>query len=172
MPRPAIYETVYDTTLHFLDSRSPRITRDAFARLHLFVGDEEYEGVRLTCAFPHTDPTEFVSLADADGKEVGVIENLDSLDRASRKLVDEELELAYFAPKINQITKVGQHYGATSWHVQTDRGPQVVRVRERGDIRWLSASRVVLTDANGIRYEIQDTTALDDESRFLLEQES
>jgi hypothetical protein len=149
------------------------VTRDVFGLLTLHVdSDEEYPEIRPARSFPHTSPSAFISLSVPDRGEIGVIEDMDALDRQSRQLLEEELELLYFSPVIQRITKVDQHYGASSWHVQTDRGPQIVRVRERSDIRWLGPGKVILTDVHGVRYHVQDSSALDETSRLILEQET
>ena len=162
----------YQTTVRFLDPGEIRLSRNAFGKLVLDVDGEHYEGVELSRAFPHTAPDHLLSLKGPDGKEIGMLEDPSLLDSSSRQALEAEMDLAYFSPLIRRITKIVQHYGATSWHVETDRGPQVVRIRERGDIRWPTSYTVVLSDVHGVRYEIPDISALDEDSRTLLEQES
>jgi hypothetical protein len=163
---------LYDTTIRFLEPREVRISRNSLGKLLLEAEGESYNDVRLTLAFPHTAPDLFVSLGDPDGKEIGVIEDIGLLDKSSRRAIDDELDLVYFSPIIERIVKVNNHYGATSWNVETDKGPQVVRIRERGDVRWLNPHEVVLTDVQGVRYQIPNVALLDENSRSLLEQET
>ncbi|MDE2954378.1 MAG: DUF1854 domain-containing protein, partial [Gemmatimonadota bacterium] len=47
---------------------------------------------RLTRAFPHSNPDQFVSLMDELGHEIGIIENPKKLDDASRNLLEAELK--------------------------------------------------------------------------------
>jgi hypothetical protein len=165
-------EPVYEIAVRFLDPSLVRATRDRFGKVNLFDGEREFEEVRVTRAFPHSAPDLFISIAASDGKEIGMLEDLAQVSPASAQAIRNELELVYFSPRIQRIDKVTQNYGATSWWVQTDRGEHTIQVKERGDIRWLSGTKVVMTDVHGVRYEIENITALDEDSRTRLEQEA
>lgn len=162
----------YDSQVRFLDPQRVRVSRDAFGKLEMEAEGDTYAAVTLARAFPLSTPDQFISFADSDGKEIGLVEDLSALDRASRAAVEEELALLYFSPVVTRILKVDQNYGATTWHLETDRGPRLVRVKDRGDIRALPPRKVVMNDVHGLRYQIPDTDALDETSRLLLERES
>ena len=60
---------------------------------------------------------------------------------------------------------------AARWEVETDRGYRVFDIRDREDLRLIGGTRVLLQDADGNRFEIEDIGELDDRSRRLLEAE-
>jgi hypothetical protein len=149
-----------------------RIARDPFGGLTLFrAGQESASGLKPVRAFPLTAPDRYISLVDRENREVGVIRDLHELDSSSKRVLQEELELAYLMPKILQIRSVVSVHGMTTWELETDRGPRTIYVRERTDIRRLRGRRVVMTDTTGMKYEIPDWRALDLRSQELLEQE-
>jgi hypothetical protein len=160
------------TELRLFDPKAVRLTRDAFGRLQLAVGIEErYEPVRAARILPLTAPDSFISLQDEEGEEIGVIEDLDPLDRDSRRILQEELDLVYLKPQVEAILKVDVRQGLISWSLKTSLGPRTVYVRDRSDIRPLPDGRIVLTDVHGARYEIPPIETLDDRSRSWLEVE-
>jgi hypothetical protein len=163
-----------------LDPRRLHLSRDQFGKLAIHLeGDGEssesdvksLEGLKAVRAFPLTAPTRHISLHDQEGCEVGVIEDADELDETSRRVLDEELEMAYFTPQVLGVRAVTSMHGMTTWELETDRGLKTVYVRDRNDIRRLKGRRVVMTDVHGVKYDIPDWTALDQRSVDLLEQE-
>jgi len=154
------------------ERRPIRISRDDFGRMHVTQGDEHHEGVRPVRAFPLTDPERHISLVDPEGTEVAVISDLKELDRESRELIESELEMAYFTPRVSAIRDVRSRFGITTWVLETDRGTRTAYVRDRSDIRTLTDGRIIITDVHGIKYEIGRIDEMDEKSRAFLEAES
>ena len=155
----------------WLDPEKARFHVDAFEDLNLeLAGDRTYGRVRVKRAFPLTRDDRFIVVQDRDGKEIGSLSRLDALDPASRQAVEEELERAYFTPRIQRIAKVTTAYRVPRWEVETDRGPRAFEIySSRRDIRVLDGGRVLVQDADGNRYEIPDYRRLDPASRALVE---
>jgi len=151
-----------------LDPNRIKVFKDSKGRPMIRVGEEEKMVYRFVRAFPLTSPDEFISVSDEDGKEIGIIRRLRDLDASSRAIVQEELEKAYFMPKIKRILKVKELYGGmTDFSVETDRGYREFECHGRSAVRWVGASRVVITDVDGNKYEIPDLKELDPRSRSL-----
>ncbi len=125
--------------------------------------DKLYKQVNVIRTFPFTSPNEFLSVREIDGKqdEIGMIENLLAFDKETVNLINEQLELRYFMPKITKILSIKEEYGHTYWSVMTD----------KGKCRFTSASgssgavvqkgnRVIIKDANENRFEIEDISFL------------
>ena len=83
------------------DPTEIRITKDPQGRLVLSKGGEYRKIFRVIRSFPLTAPGKFISLWDENG-EMGLIGKLDNLDEVSRVAIGEELEKAYFIPKITK----------------------------------------------------------------------
>jgi len=149
-----------------------RIWQDEFRRLHVEIdGETEYVDVKPARPFPISGAADLVSFLDHDDKEVLLLRDPAGLDPESRLVVEEEIGRAYFVPKITYIHDVEDSHGAARWEVETDRGYRVFDVRDREDVRVLGGRRVLLQDADGNRFEVEDLTLLDERSRRLLDKE-
>jgi len=125
--------------------------------------------VKVMCSFPLSRPYDYVSLRDMANREIGLIENLHDLDRASRRIAEEEIERRYFLPEITAVYKLDSHFGTYDWEVETDRGRRSFLVRGRSEnIVYVPPHRVVITDVLGNRYQVSDYTKLDRRSAALL----
>ena len=156
----------------YLDPDKARFFVDAFEDLNLEVaGDQTYSRVRVKRAFPLTRDDCFIIVQDREGKEIGSLARLDALDQASRQAVEEELERAYFTPRIQRIAKVTVANRVPRWEVETDRGPRAFEIySSRRDVRLLGDGRILVQDADGNRYEIPDYRLLEPASRALVEE--
>lgn len=165
--------------LNLLDPKGMRIYRDEFNRLRLKFDKPEGNGeppeVEVVMGFPLTNSDHFVSLVEVkDGKkdkEIGMIEDIRKLDSKSRKILKAELKRAYFMPKIMKINRLKEYHGVMKFDVETERGRREFETRYKEDIRRLSGGRVVIKDADGNRYEIEDYRKLDQRSINLIDSE-
>ena len=122
---------------------------------------------RLACAFPQSNPDQFVSLMDELGHEIGMIENPKKLDNASRNLLEAELKAIYFVPTISTITSVVSKGTGSQWTVDTDDGEYTFRILDRDALNGDEPPAIEITDENGKRYRIDNYWDLDAESREL-----
>ena len=153
-----------------LDSKAIKIYRDEKGRLMLKDGERERQIYRAARSFPLTAPDQFICLFDEDDKEIGIIRDINELDESSRQLLREELEKAYFMPKIKRVLSVKEVYGGVKdFSVETDRGYRDFEIHGLNSIKILGLSRVIITDVHGNRYEIPDLRDLDPRSRSLIE---
>jgi hypothetical protein len=165
--------------LNLLDPKGIRIYRDEFNRLRLksdkSESNSEAPEVEVAMGFPLTNSEHFVSLVEVkDGKkdkEIGIIEDIRKLDSKSRKILKAELKRAYFMPKIMKINRLKEYHGVMKFDVETERGRREFETRYKEDIRRLSGGRVVIKDADGNRYEIEDYRKLDQRSINLIDSE-
>ena len=132
-------------------------------------GEEDVKDVRLRRAFPWSDPHRYVSVRGEGGKEVLLIESMESLDAPLRKIVESWLSTASFIPRITRVIEVDARFGYQQWRVDTDRGPVEFRVQEREDIRFLHDGRFSIRDADGNVYELAPLHTLDEASRKAVE---
>jgi hypothetical protein len=159
----------FRTEIHLLEPARIQLDRDEHDRLRLRLDGVVYEKVKPVRCFTHTLPEQYVSLSDAEGKEIGLIEDLNALPPAARQLLQEELEKCYFVPEIVRIRQLTSRYGVTSWRVETDRGPRDFQVRSRDDVRRLPRGLILITDIDGNRFRISSRSRLDPRSQGLLD---
>ena len=149
-----------------------RVWRDEFRRLHVQVdGKVEHVDVKPVPVFPVSEAADYVSFLDSKDKEVLLLRDAHGLDPESRAVLDEELGRTYFVPKIIRVYDIEDAHGAARWEVETDRGYRVFDIRDREDMRVIHRTRVLLQDADGNRFEIENVNELDEHSRRLLDTE-
>lgn len=106
---------------------------------------------------------------DVGEEEIGILRSLAELDPATLDLIAEEVEKAYFVPRITRVLAIEEEFGVQRWEVQTDRGPRSFEITERSQIRPFDHSRMVIKDVDGNRYQIADTRLLDRRSQQWLD---
>ncbi len=159
--------------LEIVPAERVRIWRDSFLRLHVEVeGEKEHVDVKPAAVFPISGAADYISFLDGDDREVLLLGCPERLDRESLEVLKEELGRAYFVPKITYIYTIEDAHGAARWEVETDRGYRVFDIRDREGVRVLRGTRVLLQDADGNRFEIEDMAKLDERSRRLLDRET
>ena len=90
--------------------------------LKVVLGKERRLVKWIARAFPHTNPDHFVGLLDTEGHEIGIIEDPELLDPASKTLLDARLKEIYFVPEIQEILSVESHGTGSQWKVLTNDG--------------------------------------------------
>jgi hypothetical protein len=147
-----------------------RLRRDHYGRLNFTdESGEVYAGVVPVQAFPIDAPGEQISLLSADGHELVFIAQLSDLDADTRKLLQDEIAQREFLPVIHRLNSVSTFATPSTWHVETDRGPNRFVLKGEEDIRRLRLGGLLITDNHGVTYKIDDVRALDRSSRKLLD---
>lgn len=148
------------------DCAVARVERDGLGRLVVHLKDgRRIADARLARCFPWTMPEGYVSVRDAEGKEVALLDTLAALDAVSRQVVQEELRDKVFHPKIRRVLRHRREFDITSMTVETDRGEATFQFMGREDVRLLSPVRALFRDVDGNTYEVEDLTKLDPASR-------
>lgn len=124
---------------------------------------------RVARCFPWSLGDEYISVRDGEGKEIVLLKTLDEVDPDTRKLIEQELLDTVFVPRIRSITKYSDEFDVISITAETDRGEVTFQIRERQDVRILSATRAVFRDVDGNLYEVPDINALDRASKRHIE---
>ena len=156
--------------VQFLDAPNVKIVRNAFEELTVeFPDGTIHTDVEAVRSFPLTDSNKYITLLDSQGKEIGIIQDIKQLPRGSAEILASELQKRYFMPKITKIHELDGEFGVTRWVVETNRGPVTFSMRTRYDVVSLENGRVLIKDADGNRYEIENYHRLDPVSLALLE---
>ena len=132
-------------------------------------GQDDAVDVRVRRAFPWSAPNELISIRDAEGKELLLVDSFEPLDDGRRTVIERALADASFVPRITAVENVDVTFGYQQWKVLTDRGPAEFRVQEREDIRFLPDGRFRIKDADGTVYEMVSLAELDEASRRAVE---
>jgi hypothetical protein len=150
-----------------------RIWEDPFYRLHVSANGEEFHNVRPRRAFPLSGKADYVSFMSEDDKEVLLLAHPQALDKESRKALLAALERVYYLARILRVDAVSEKMGVSHWEVKTDRGYAKFEVVDRNrHIRKLPGDRVMIVDADGNRFEIENVGGLDERSQALVRAET
>ena len=153
-----------------LDPRTLRLFYEPKDRLRMTVGDEySYATVKPAWASPLNHPKRFLSLLNGKGEEIVLLTDPKDLPSSSYEAVMEEVGRRYLTATVVRILSAKSEFGATYWHVETDRGVRdFVTQSLQENAQWLSSKHLMLIDVDGNRFELADITSLDDTSRRYL----
>jgi Domain of unknown function (DUF1854) len=146
------------------------LSHDSWGRLVLIDSSgRRHSGVEPVRAFPIADPQHWISICDAEGRELVLVEDLAKIPQQVRQVLEDELARREFVPHVRRIVKVSTDVEPSEWDVETDRGRTRFMLNSSDDVRRLSPTSALLIDVHGTRYLIEDTRQLDAASRRVLE---
>ncbi len=147
-----------------------RFYRNARGFLALEIDGNDHKRVQLTRAMPVTAPAQYITVTDMENKEVAVLEDLAALTEAQRALIEEELGVRYFCPKITQVKSVKEKLGSYYFEVRIGDFEKTVAVSDISkNLKQLEEVRILLTDVDGNRFEIPDVNAIPRKNLRMLE---
>lgn len=155
----------------FLDPAAIHLSRVTSGAVRMTIDghDRSYLKVVVARAFPISEPGKYIGFLDGNGKDIGIVEDIQKLDKASRRIVEEELEKRYFMPRIVRIMRLDHEFDVTYFEVQTDRGKRDFTVRGHSEnCVEVAPFRYIIEDVDGNRFEIVDIRRLDRRSQDLL----
>ena len=136
---------------------------------------KEYPHITLRRPLPIGKPTEYISVADHENKEIGILKNVIDLSGEQLAIATTELDNRYYCPDVLEIAsvkdklgyvymelKLAQHGGAA--HTKSCAIKDVSR-----NIRMLGENSLLIFDVDGNRYIVRELTALDKKSMRRLE---
>lgn len=139
-----------------------------WGRLVLVADGREFVGIDLVRCFPLSDPDEQISVLDASGAEILLLDRLDQLNEAAQAAVQSALAEREFVPVIREVLATSAAAPPCQWTVETDRGRSRIQLDSDDDLRRLGPDRVLVADASGVRYLIPDIRQLSPASRRIL----
>lgn len=151
---------------------TPKFTlhRNDFGRLVLVDGEgQAHVGVTPVRAYPLSAPAEGLSLVGPEGRELAWIDHLEALPVEARRLVEEDLAVREFTPRIERLLAVSSFATPSTWRVSTDRGELSFVLKAEEDIRRLPEGALLITSAEGLQLSVANRFALDRASRKLLD---
>ncbi len=134
----------------------------------------DYNRISLRRALPVGNPKEYISVADKDNKEIGMIRSLSELSGKQYSIVVTELENRYYSPTVYEVKSVKDKLGYVYLELligsDDQRYIKSCAVKDvNKNIRMLDDDRLAIFDVDGNRYIIQSLTELDKKSIKRLE---
>ena len=118
---------------------------------------ERIDDVSIVPLFPISDPHRWIAIVAPDGHEVAMVVDPTTLSQDSASLLVEELTYRDFVPRITRVVSVSGTSEPCEWCVETNHGTTRFVLKSEEDIRRLSVHEVMIVDANGGRYRVDDT---------------
>ena len=154
-----------------LGSEQIRFERTAGDLVRAILADgTRHEPVDFFRAFPFSSPDDLVAVRDDAGTELGILAALDTFPAGDRRLIEQELQRRYFAPRITAIAALEERFGQSHWRVETEAGQTSFAVQnEHANLRDLPDGTLLLIDVYGNRYRLAARAALAPRIRRQLE---
>lgn len=154
-----------DFSITLLDCKDVSFVRDHGGLLTAHLRTEQYKEIHLFRTFPYTKPFEYISVRTKDDEELGIIKNINELDRQSELEVIKELRMRYVIPVVTRILSINEEPGLWSIELETDRGNVSLLMRNIHEhMQQTPSGSIIITDMEGRRCEIRDINKLDKHS--------
>lgn len=144
------------------------IAKGGFAGLRY--NGEDYPHIILRRSMPIKEPMKYISVADHENKEIGIIHSVDELKNEQKDIVVNELDNRYYAPRVLEVLSVKDKLGYVyiELRIQNKNSKAynkncAVKDVSR-NIRMLSDTSLIIFDVDGNRYIVEDLDDLDKNS--------
>ena len=137
---------------------------------------EDHKHVTLKRALPIGMPMKYISVADNENKEIGILKSVDELSKEQYAIVLNELNSRYYCPDIVDVKSVKDKLGyvymelvlsVTGSDKTHNKSCAVKDVNK--NIRMLTDDSLIIYDVDGNRYTINSISALSKTSLKKLE---
>ena len=133
-----------------------------------------YKRVSLRRALPLGDPSSYISVADHENKEIGIIRSLTDFAGEQLQIVLEELDRRYYCPDVFEFKSIKDKLGYVYMEMviggkdgKTEKTCAVKDVNR--NIRMLKGDKLIIFDVDGNRYIVPSLEGLDKKSLKRLE---
>lgn len=155
--------------IRILEPAQAFFSRGSGGVLQGVVDGKTYPEIVVFRAFPFRYTSQYISIRDGTGEEIGIVRDIRELDDESAGELERELGFRYFLPRVTRVDSVKQKSDLWLWELQTTLGPARLAMRNLHEhMQYPGGGRVILTDINGRRCEIPDWRELDSHSRMQL----
>lgn len=121
---------------------------------------QDYKHVVLRRIMPIEHPHEYISVADHENKEIGILRDVAALPDAQRSIIERELDNRYYSPQVLEVISVKDKLGYVYMEMKLknkqgrvyDKSCAIKDVSR--NIRTLPNEMVLIFDVDGNRYTI------------------
>jgi hypothetical protein len=131
---------------------------------------EDYSHIILRRIMPLAHPFEYISVADHDNKEIGILKSVAELPSAQREIVTTELDNRYYSPEVLDVISVQDKLGYVYMELRLKNKKGVEYKKNCAikdvsrNIRMLTETSVIIFDVDGNRYIVEDVKKLSRQS--------
>ena len=149
------------------------VTKGGFTGLR-YAG-KDYPHITLRRALPVYQPSQYISVADHENKEIAILRDLADLSDAQREIVSRELDTRYYCPDILEVRSVKDKLGYVYLEMLLSRAGEAPFAKNcavkdvNRNIRMLGEDSLLIFDVDGNRYIVPSLSLLDKKSMKRLE---
>ena len=127
---------------------------------------EDYKHVVLRRIMPMQEPFNYISVADPDNKEIGILKAVDELDARQKQIVIAELDNRYYSPEVIEVISVQDKLGYVymELRLKNKQGKEYVKncaVKDVSrNIRMLGDNGCIIFDVDGNRYIVSELSKI------------
>lgn len=131
---------------------------------------KEYRHITLRRTLPIHEPMRYISVADHENKEIGILASVETLDAGQRNIVVNELDNRYYSPEVLEILSVKDKLGYVYIEMRVKNKSQKTYVKScaikdvNKNIRMLGENSLIIFDVDGNRYIVENLSGLDKNS--------
>jgi len=129
--------------------------------------DEDYKHITLRRIMPIGNPMQYISVADRENNEIGILLNVADLPGDQRAVVERELDNRYYSPQVLEVKSVKDKMGYVYMEMRLldKKGNEYTKSSAIKDvsrnIRMLSEDSVIIFDVDGNRYVVPSLRKMD-----------
>lgn len=146
------------------DYQNISLRSDDDRRLYLSDGMLNRE-VFVRRLFPETHPDSYLSLTDAEGKEIALVQSARQLDESSQRALGEYLDFMDRGIQVRRVEKIEEESELRVYHVLTHVGPRSFVTKNDEWPRGRAQGGFQVVDLYGDLYEFPALAELDETSR-------
>ena len=127
---------------------------------------EDYKHVVLRRIMPMQEPFNYISIADPENKEIGILKSVDELDDIQKQIVLAELDNRYYSPEIVEVVSVQDKLGYVymELRLKNKQGREYTKSCAVKDvsrnIRMLGDTSCIIFDVDGNRYIVSELSKI------------
>ena len=127
---------------------------------------EDYKHVVLRRIMPMQEPFNYISVADPDNKEIGILKSINELDDNQKHVVIAELDNRYYSPEVVEVISVQDKLGYVymELRLKNKQGKEYVKncaVKDVSrNIRMLGDTSCIIFDVDGNRYIVSELSKI------------
>ncbi len=154
----------------FLNNADIKFYHNENGFIILKLKNENKGRVNLKRCYPFSLPDEYICVLDTDDNEIGIIRNLNDLEKTSCECAKKELTLRYYSPEIETLLSVKDKMGHFYFDVMTGGKKKSFTVRDiTRNIRFINNDDLIIFDMDGNRYSLKSFSKADKKTQKLLE---
>ena len=137
--------------------------------------NDDYRHITLRRPLPIAQPMEYISVADHENKEIGILRNVAELSAEQQAIVMAELDNRYYCPAVLEVISIKDKLGYIYMELKLARDNEAPHKKSCAikdvsrNIRMLGDDKLLIFDVDGNRYIVPSLAALDKKSMRQLE---